>query len=675
MKKVFLVSFPFILLAALQSCKQPATPQTMFLNAAALDSSISPGSNFFRYANGKWVDTAKIPSTEIGIGSFFDLRNTTRKRLQGILDSVSKSTHSAGSIEQKVGDLYAAAMDSTTIEKRGLDPLKPYLQQINAIKDASGVLQYAASQQVLNENILFAQGFGSDDKNSAINIAAYSQGGLGLPDRDYYFKTDAATLAVVDAYKAYVKKLFVLAGDDSVTASRKMTLVYDLEKQLAASHRTNIELRDPQSNYHKMPLVALDQQMPVFAWKHTLDMMGVHADSVNVQQPAFFAKVNELLKTVPIDTWKAYLEAHTLRDYAGTLSSDFVNAAFQYRKALYGQQQLKPRAERMVDIVDGALGEALGQLYVKKYFTDDAKKRMLDLVNNLQTAFEGRISKLEWMSDSTKTKAKEKLHTFIKKIGFPDKWRDYSKVDVDKTKYFEDVISASKNEYQYQLAKVGKPVDRTEWGMTPPTINAYYNPTFNEIVFPAGILQFPFFDDAADDAINYGGIGMVIGHEMTHGFDDEGAQYDKDGNLKNWWSKEDSMRFTAKTKAVIKLYDSFTILDSLHVKGALTNGENIADMGGVAIAYDAFKLTAQGKDTIRINGFTPDQRFFLSIAQIWKMKLKDEMSRTMINTNPHSPEMWRVNGPLMNFVPFYAAFGIKPGDKMYRDDSTRIKIW
>ena len=675
MNKILITISIFSAILAFESCKQPTVAEQKFLSEAALDSAVSPGENFFMYANGKWYDSAKIPSTENGVGSFQNLQNSTRVRLKGILDSISKTNSAAGSIEQKVGDLYAAAMDSTTIEKRGLDPVKPYLAQIATVNDAAGVLKYVTAQQVINNGILFEQYFNADDKNSAVNIAVYSQGGLGLPDRDYYFKTDAATLDVIEAYQSYLKTLFMLAGDDSALAIKKTLLTYELEKQLAGSHKTNIELRDPESNYHKLPVALLNNQMPVFAWKNTLVAMGVSADTINVQQPAFFNKLNDLLKSASIDSWKAYLQAHTLINYANILSSPFINAAFLYRKTLTGQQVMKSRADRMVDLTDRTLGEALGQLYVKQYFTADAKKRMLDLVNNLQISFENRINNLPWMSDSTKVKAKEKLHTFIKKIGFPDKWRDYSKVDINKNTFFENLQSAAKNEYQYQLSKVGKPVDKTEWGMSPPTINAYYNPSVNEIVFPAGILQFPFFDGNADDAVNYGGIGVVIGHEMTHGFDDQGAQYDKDGNLKNWWSKEDNSKFKEKTNAVAKQYDGFVVLDTLHVKGALTNGENIADMGGVAIAYDAFKLTKQGKDTVKINGLTPNQRFFLSFAQIWQTKLKDQRMRMLVNTNPHSPAIWRVNGPLMNFVPFYAAFNIKEGDKMYKNDSTRIKIW
>lgn len=664
-----------LMLFALTSCFNKQEPLQKFVETGYMDSSIKPGDNFYDYINGKWLDTAQIPATESGIGAFNDLYFRTRDHLHEILDSVSKGNMPAGSIAQKVGDFYASGMDSATIEKLGFDPLKPYLQKLDSIKNPSDVMAFESMMQLQNKGIIFSQYIAPDDKNSSINIAIYSQSGLGLPDRDYYFKTDPQTLAVVDAYKNYLKKLFMLTGDDSSKASIEVAGIYELEKQMASSHKTQVELRDPQSNYHKMAVADLDNQEPVFEWKKTLDAIGVHIDSVNVGQPAYYTKLNGLLKSIPLDTWKEYLKAHLLMSYASTLSSPFVDAQFEFSKTLSGQQIQQPRWQRMVRTTDGKLGDDLGQLYVQKYFTEDAKKRVLDLVNNLQTAFARRIDNLDWMSDSTKKVAKEKLNTFLKKIGYTDKWRDYSKVTIDRNKYFENIISCDKNEYQYQVSKAGKKVDRTEWQMTPPTINAYYNPTFNEIVFPAGILQFPFFDPEADDAINYGGIGMVIGHEMTHGFDDQGAQYDKDGNLKNWWNKDDSIKFVAKTKQVVALYNSYIILDSIHVNGALTTGENIADMGGVAIAYDAFKMTNQGQDTTKIDGFTPDQRFFISIGQIWREKLKPEIERMYANLDPHSPPMYRVIGPLSNFDPFYKAFNVQPGDKMYIPEDKRIKIW
>ncbi|MEO8711337.1 MAG: M13 family metallopeptidase, partial [Parafilimonas sp.] len=485
---------------------------------------------------------------------------------------------------------------------------------------------------------------------------------------------DSASLAVIKAYQDYMKKLFMLTGDDSSKAAIETAQVYELEKQMAGSHKTNVELRDPQGNYHKMAVADLDKQMPVIGWKTLFDNLGFKADSLNLQQPAYYTKLNELLKSIPADTWKPYLRSQTLQKWASALSSDFVNAQFNYSKTLSGQQQLKPRWERIYRSTDNHLGFDLGQIYVKEYFTQDAKKRMDDLVSNLQKAFEARIDKLDWMSDSTKKVAVDKLHAFIKKIGYPDKWREYN-VSIDKNKFYDNIISCSEDDYQYNLKKLGKPVDRTEWGMTPPTINAYYNPTFNEIVFPAGILQFPFFDVNADDAINYGGIGMVIGHEMTHGFDDQGSQYDKEGNLKNWWSHNDSLQFVARTKNIINQFNGYTMLDTMHINGSLTTGENSADLGGLNIAYDAFKMTKEGQDTTKIDGFTPDQRFFISFAQIWRSKAKPELERMLINEDPHSPPKYRVNGPLSNFEPWYKAFNVQPGDKMYKQDSAKVKIW
>lgn len=406
-----------------------------------------------------------------------------------------------------------------------------------------------------------------------------------------------------------------------------------------------------------------------------LDNLGAKTDSIDVGQPAYYDKLNALLKSISISDWKVYLRANTMINYANELSKPFVDAAFEYTKVISGQAVQKSRGEVMASAVDGTLGMALGQLYVKKYFPEEAKKRMLELVNNLQKAYAARIDKLTWMSDSTKQKAKEKLFAITKKIGYPDKWRDYNNVAIARDKYFENVASADANNYQYQLAKLNKPVDKTEWFTTPSTVTAYNNPLANEIVFPAGILQPPYFDNNADDALNYGGIGMVIGHEMTHTFDDQGAQFDKDGNVKNWWTKDDYDKFKAKTQQVIDLYNSFTVLDSLHVKGAMTVGENTADVSGLAVAYDAFKMTKEGQDSTKIGGFTPDQRFFLSVARIWRVKMKDEFLRLWINNNPHSPPMWRVNGPLMNNIYFYKAFNVQPGDKMYLPDDKRINIW
>ncbi|RRA98096.1 M13 family metallopeptidase [Larkinella rosea] len=640
-----------------------------------IDTSKKPGDDFFTYVNGIWADTARIPASQTGVGSYSFLNYPQRIRLQGILDSLSASENPAGSIEQKVGDFYASGMDTVAIDKRGYDPIKPVLARIEGVTDGASLLKLVAEEQKAGNGSIIGFSVGPDDKQSTVNIAQFYQSGIGLPEKAYYFKTDSSTLAIQQAYKKYLSRLFELTGTEAATAEKKAGVAYAIEKQLATAHRTNVELRDVKANYNKLAVVVLAKKHPNLNWTKLLNDLGVRADSVNVGQPPYYDQLNKLLQSVSINDWKVYLTAHALTNYANFLSQPFGEASFAYTKILTGQAVKKPRGEEMTQAVDGSLGEALAQVYVKKYFPEAARKRMAVLVDNLKKAFEARIARLDWMSDSTKAKAKEKLQAFSEKIGYPVKWRDYSKVDVKRDAYFENRLSATKNEYLYNLAKVGRPVDRTEWLTTPPTVTAYNNPPLNEIVFPAGILQAPYFDLYADDALNYGGIGMVIGHEITHSFDDQGAQYDKQGNVKNWWTKADFAKFKMRTQQVIDQYDSFTVLDSVHVKGALTVGENTADIAGVAIAYDAFKLTEQGKDTTKLDGFTPDQRFFISIARIWRVKTRDEYLRMYVNTNPHSPARWRVNGPLMNFTPFYKAFHVQPGDKMYKPEKERITVW
>ena len=659
----------------LGACNHPDAGRKSFVDVNGLDSAVKPGDNFFRYVNGRWYDTATIAADQTGVGSYSFLNIPQKQLLQHILDSVSKTQHTPGTIEQKVGDFYASGMDTVTINRRGYEPIQPILTRIDAIGDVPGLVKFAATELKAGNGSIIGFGISPDNKNSGINIAHVGQTGIGLPDRDYYFKTDSSTLSIQQAYQKYLATLFQLTGSDQTAATQQATTVYGIEKQIASAHKTRIELRDVNGNYNKTSISAIGKRQPAIGWKGVLADLDAKTDSVDMEQPAYYDKLNILLKSIPINDWKIYLKAATLRNYAATLGKPFTDADFTFTKALSGQAVAKPRAQIMTEQVDRLLGQALGQLYVKRYFNEDAKKRVLDLVNNLQKAFENRINHLDWMSDSTKVKAKEKLYAITKKIGYPDKWRDYDKVQIEPNKYFENILSLYKNQYQFELAKLNKPVDRSEWDATPSTVTAYYNPSFNEIVFPAGILQFPYFDFSADDAINYGGIGMVIGHEMTHAFDDQGAQYDKDGNVKNWWTKEDYEKFKAKTQKVVELYNSFAVLDTVHVKGAMTLGENTADNGGIAIAFDAFKMTPEGHDSTRIDGFTPDQRFYLSIARIWRVKTRDAFMRMYVNTNPHSPAMWRVNGPLISAAPFYKAFNVQPGDSNYRADSARIKIW
>lgn len=656
-------------------CKQAADTDKKRVIITGIDASKKPGDDFFMYANSIWYDTAQIPASQSGVGSYSFLNYPQRIRLQAILDSVSGSNNPARSIEQKVGDFYAAGMDTIAINKRGYEPIRPLLSHIDALTDIPSLMKLIVEEQKLGDGSIIGFSVGPDDKQSTINIARFYQTGIGLPERDYYFKADSSTLTIQNAYKKYLSSLFELTGTDATTAEKNATVAYEIEKQLATVHRTNIELRDVKANYNKLAVAALSKKNPNLNWTTLLADLGAKVDSVNVEQPAYYDKLDAMLKSVPISDWKIYLKANALTNYSNFLSRPFVDASFEYTKILTGQAVKKTRAEEMTQAVDRSLGHALAQLYVKKYFPEDAKKRMGVLVDNLKKAFEARITKLDWMSDSTKAKAKEKLYAFTQKIGYPDKWRDYSNVEVKRDAYFENRLSANKNDYGYSLAKVGQPVDKTEWLTTPPTVTAYNNPPLNEIVFPAGILQSPYFDVYADDALNYGGIGMVIGHEITHSFDDQGAQYDKAGNVADWWTKTDYEKFKVRTQQVVDQYNLFTVLDSMHVKGPLTVGENTADIAGVAIAYDAFKMTAQGKDTIKLDGFTPDQRFFISIARIWRVKTKDEFMRMYVNTNPHSPARWRVNAPLMNFTPFYNAFNLQPGDKMYKPENERITVW
>lgn len=666
--------FGTLITLACWACTQSEPPKKILVDVAGIDESTKPGDNFFRHVNGLWYDTARIAADQSGVGSYSFLNIPQKKLLQNILDNVSKMENSKGTIEQKVGDFYASGMDMETINERGYEPIKPLLERIDAIQNVPALMKLVGNELKMGNRSIISFGIRPDNKNSGINIAHVYQTGIGLPDRDYFFKTDSSTLRIQEAYKKYLATLFQLTGSDPAAATQAAMVVYNLEKEIAASHKTRVEMRDVNNNYNKVSVAALDKKQPLIGWTTLLTTLEAKTDSIDMPQPAYCDKLNGMLKTTSLSDWKVYLKAGSMRTYANVLSQPFVDAAFEFSKVLSGQATQKSREQIMTENVDGLLGQALGQLYVKKYFNEDAKKRVLDLVNNLQKSFENRINNLDWMSDSTKQKAKEKLYAITKKIGYPDVWREYD-VTIERDSYFENILTLNQNDFQYRLAKLNKPVDKTEWGTSPSTVTAYYNPSNNEIAFPAGILQFPYFDFYADDALNYGGIGMVIGHELTHAFDDQGAQFDKDGNVKNWWTKEDFEKFRAKTKQLTDLYSSFTVLDSVHIKGALTIGENTADNGGVAIAYDAFKMTEQGQGNVKIDGFTPDQRFFLSIARIWRVKTRDEFLRTYVNTNPHSPAMWRVNGPLMNFDPFYKAFNVQPGDKNYKPESERIKIW
>ncbi|MBX6379810.1 MAG: M13 family metallopeptidase [Thermoflavifilum aggregans] len=648
-----------------------------FLDFTGMDTTVVPGDNFYLYANGNWLKHTEIPPTQSSWGSFVILRENALKNMRLILDSVANDKNlPEGSIAKKVGDLYASGMDSATVEKLGLTPLQGDLQKIEQLQSPTDVLYFAAAEHRKGDDLLFRFYASPDDKNSSKMLAQFNQGGLGLPTRDYYFRTDSATKAVQQAYLQYVIRILTLSGEDSAKARQDAGKIMQLETALAKVSKSPVELRDPNANYHKLTLKQLTATTGI-DWNGFLQQLGVTGqDTALVGQPEFYKGLSQQLKATPLPVWKAYLRFHLINNYAAYLSKPFVDASFDYYgRTLRGQREQQERWKRMCSMVDHEMGDGLGQLYVARFFPPAAKQRMMELVNNLQKTYEERIRNLDWMSDSTKQKAIQKLEAFTKKIGYPDKWKDYATVHIVRDSLIRNIQSCDAYEYNRMIAKIGKPVDRSEWFMTAPTVNAYYNPTFNEIVFPAGILQPPFFYQNGDDAVNYGGIGAVIGHEMTHGFDDEGRQYDADGNLRNWWTPQDSARFMQKAQLVIEQYNNSVILDSLHVNGKLTLGENIADIGGVAIAYAAFKNTPEGKSNQLIDGLTPDQRFFLSYAQIWRMKNTDKLARLRLQTDPHSPEMYRVNNPLSDLTPFYQAYNVQPGQKMYRPDSLRVHIW
>ncbi|MHB1923047.1 MAG: M13 family metallopeptidase [Chitinophagaceae bacterium] len=677
LNKLFFAILSSFFLWGCHFANQENSGKTHFLDLSGEDTSVSPGQNFFLFANGNWLKHTQIPPSQTGWGSFYIVRDNALKEMRIILDSCAHLTHpQPGSIGQKVGDLYASAMDSATIEKLGDTPLISDLMVIQSIKDPAGIIAEVCREYNMGGGSVFSFYGAPDDRNSNMEVAHFDQGGLGLPNRDYYFKVDSNSVKIRNAYLKYIATIFILTGDDSSSSKKEALAVLNLETALAQVSKNPVQLRDPIANYHKMTLTQLDHITPNLNWANLVSLLKVKQDTVLVGQPGFYQGLSTLLHKIPVQDWKSYLKFHEVDGYTPYLSTPFVQANFEfYGRLLNGQKQMQPRWKRMCSMVDGELGDALGQLYVQRFFPPQAKKRMLQLVNNLQQTFENRLEHLDWMSDSTRQKAVAKLKAYTKKIGYPDKWKDYSSVKISRDKLIPNLQQCDLFEHNRMLHKIGRPVDRSEWGMTPPTVNAYYNPLFNEIVFPAGILQPPFFFKDADDAVNYGAIGAVIGHEMTHGLDDQGRFYDAQGNLKNWWTPQDSARFKQKANLVIQQYDQSVILDSIHVNGELTLGENIADIGGLAIAYNAFKNTPEGKSDTTIDGLTPDQRFFLSFAQIWRIKNTVARMLFRIANDPHSPEMYRVDNPVSNLVPFYNAFNVKPGDHMYRPDSLRVHIW
>lgn len=658
------------------SLAQTATEK--FIDMANMDLSVKPGDDFFTYASGTWVKNNPVPAKETRWGSFNILRDFNINAVRTVLEkAVADNNAPEGSVTKRVADFYSAGMDSLTIEKRGFAPIQPLLKDIDAIENKVGVQKMIAHIRTSGAGApLYGFSVGQDRKNVEVMIPQFSQGGISLPDRDFYLKEDGRNPQIQAAYKNYIVTLFSLTGVPKAEAEKMAEAIFELEKKLASAQMSRVEMRDAYRTYNKFHLDDFSKTTPGINWRETLTGLKVqNEDSVLVNNPAFFKEVSGLLESVSLTDWKTYLKWNVLRSAAPYLSSPFVDANFAFTQVLSGQRVQTPRWQRMSSLTDGSIGELLGQLYVKDYFKPEAKARMEELVANLRKAFAIRINSLDWMGPETKEKALAKLAAFRPKIGYPDVWKNYDGLVISKDGFFENVRNVGMWNYNDMINRLGKPVDRERWGMTPPTVNAYYNATLNEIVFPAGILQFPFFDAQADDAINYGGIGAVIGHEMSHGFDDNGSKYDADGTLRNWWTEEDRARFDAKTKTLVQQFDAYTVQDTIHVNGKLTLGENIGDLGGLNVAYEAFKMTEQAKAGKSIDGFTPDQRFFLSWAQVWRGNVLPQTEAQLIITDSHSPAKYRTIGAPVNMDAWYNAFNVKEGDKLYKKPEDRIRIW
>ncbi len=677
MKKVFmlLTLFSFILVAG---CTQ--SPQTTkAIDPQNMDLTVKPGDDFYQYANGNWIKNHPIPDEYSRYGAFEYLIEENYIKVKDVLTSAAANKDAAeGSLEQKIGDFYSTAMDTVAIEKAGISPLKADLERIQAIKTPQDIIKQMAYMQTHQMYAPFVTAAFQDAKNTEMVIIQIMQGGLGLPDRDYYTEKDGRSQEIRKEYLIHLKKMFILAGDDEAAAQKAADDVMAFETRLAEASMKLIDRRDPNKTYNKMDLEQLKKYTGKFDWDLYFDSIDMNnPGGMNIRQTGFIKEMAKMVYDTPVDNWKTYFRWHLLDQNSGYLSDDFVNQNFDFfGRVLSGTKALQPRWKRMLQTTSGEMGEAVGQLYVQKYFPPEAKSRMVELVENLKYALGERIKTLDWMSDETKVKALAKLDKMGYKIGYPDKWTDYSTLEIKDDSFFANTMRTRHFNFQYEMNKAGKPVDRTEWHMSPQTVNAYYSPTMNEVVFPAAILQPPFFDMAADDAVNYGAIGLVIGHEMTHGFDDKGRQYDLNGNINDWWTEKDGERFKERSQILVDQFNNMTVFDSLHVDGKLTLGENIADLGGLNVSYTAYLKSLEGKETpAPIDGLTDKQRFFIGYAQLWRQTIRDKELMRRLKEDVHSPGNFRVNGPLTNMPEFYAAFDVQPGNPMYRKAEDRAKIW
>ena len=677
--KVLLTLVICLMMVAIQA--QQKTPG---INTAYMDKSVSPKDNFFQFVNGTWLKETPIPADKTRWGSFDELRQNTDKDVLAILNEATKSSKYSSNTDQgKAISMYKSAMDTVARNKQGIAPIKPYLAQIDAVKNIRDLQKLMMNVEAKGGGVgFFGFGIGADDKNSNKNSVSLGVGSLGLPDRDYYVSDEKDSKEKREKYQAHIARMLTFIGKSPGEAKSDAEKILALEIAMSRPRLDRVERRDPKKQYNPTSIADLQKMVPIIDWKNYINGIGItKLDTVIVSQPKYMAALQTIFSENKVDDWKAYMRWMLLRSSAGQLSTDIETANWEfYGKTLTGALKQRPRHEKALQTVNGTVGEALGKLYVEKMFPAEAKDKAYKMIRNVMRAYELRINNLTWMSADTKTKAIQKLNSLTIKIGYPDKWRDYSalvvKSPVDGGSYFGNLKNVSEWNWKKDLEKLGKPVDKTEWGMSPQTVNAYYNPSYNEIVFPAAILQPPFYNYQADEAVNYGGIGAVIGHEISHGFDDQGATFDAEGNLKDWWTADDFAKFTALGNALADQYSALEPLPGIKVDGKFTLGENIGDLGGINAAYDGLQLyLKENKNPGLIDGFTPEQRLFISWATIWRSKMRDEALKNQVKTDPHSPGMYRGYVPLLNLDTFYTAFDIKPGDGMYIEPSKRVKIW
>ncbi|MBK5277394.1 MAG: M13 family metallopeptidase [Bacteroidia bacterium] len=679
--------FNFLLLigsfvACTSETKMEETPIASGLELSNMDTTIRPQDDFFRFVNGNWINRTAIPSDRGSWGSFNELAELNNKTVLDVLKRAGENPkYTEGTDQRKAADFFSIGMDSSLAETAGMKPLEPTLKTIEAIQNKSELQAYLVEQELEGGGAFFSFQVFPDLKNSKKMAAYLGSGGIGLPERDYYLKSDEKSKETREKYKEHVSRMLVLIGQDASSAKKSAESIVAIESQLAKATLTKEESRDPVKQYNKKSIPELSVLAPSINWESYFQSIGVGEDSIIVTEPVFMKGFESVLNSYGWNDIKVYLKWTALRGSAPFLNHEVVQESFDFNsKYMRGVDQMRPRWKRVLNTTDVFLGEAIGKLYVDENFPPEAKRKALEMVENIKFAFADRIKNVDWMSDSTKKASLKKLSTFNVKIGYPDEWKNYSGLLIEKSpeksSYYQNAVNASKFVVQQNIAKLGKPVNTKEWGMNPQTVNAYYNPLFNEIVFPAGILQPPFYNYKADEAVNYGGIGAVIGHEISHGFDDQGSQFDSEGNLKNWWLEEDLQKFKAKGKALSDQFSKYEPLPDVLVQGEFTLGENIGDLGGLNVAYDGLqRFYREHEKPGLIDGYSPEQRFYLSWATVWRIKYKDETLRTQVNTDPHAPGMFRANGPISNIVEFYDAFGVKSGDKMYREEKDRVKIW